>query len=277
MRMLLRLLFLCCFVLALPVQAQQSLEIIPLRHRSVEEVLPILRPLLEQGASLSGVNQQLFLRASARNREEIKRALATLDAPARRLLIRVTTELSEDMRRQGAGVSGSVGNEHARVTVGGGGSKYGNNPVTARVYDSHSAGSGASMQMVQTTDGERAFIQVGASVPVLLRQTAQAPNGAIVMSNTSEYRDISKGFYAEPRLSGDRVRVTISQQSDTPGRYGQAQIQRLSTTVSGRLGEWMQLGGMGQSTSSEGSGAFSVSTRELNSNRGIWLMVEELP
>jgi type II secretory pathway component GspD/PulD (secretin) len=264
-------------VLALPVQAQQSLEIIPLQHRSVEDVLPVLRPLLEQGASLSGVNQQLFLRASAKNREEIKRVLATLDAPARRLLIRVTTELSEDMRRQGAEVSGSVGNDHARVVVGEGNNKRSGNQVTARVYDSRSAGSGASTQMVQTMDGERAFIQVGTSVPIPLRQMVQAPNGAIVMSNTLEYRDIGKGFYAEPRVSGDRVRVTISQQSDTAGRYGAAQIQHLSTTVSGRLGEWIQLGGTGQSASSEGSGSFSISTRELQTNRGIWLMVEELP
>ncbi|GHT95645.1 hypothetical protein AGMMS49545_18970 [Betaproteobacteria bacterium] len=277
MKILLRLLLLCCCVLALPVQAQQSLEIIPLQHRSVEDVLPVLRPLLEQGASLSGVNQQLFLRASAKNREEIRRALAMLDAPARRLLIRVATELSEDMRRQGAGVSGSVGNDHARVTVGSGNDQRNGNQVTARVYDSRSAGSGASTQMVQTMDGERAFIQVGISVPVPLRQVVQTPGGTRITSNTLEYRDIGKGFYAEPRVSGDRVRVTISQQADTPGRYGSAQIQHLSTTVSGRLGEWMQLGGTGQSTSNEGNGAFSVSTSELNSNRGIWLMVEELP
>ncbi|MDR3055499.1 MAG: hypothetical protein LBU53_08880 [Zoogloeaceae bacterium] len=277
MRILLRLLVLCGCALVLPAQAQQSLEIIPLRHRSVEDVLPVLRPLLEQGATLTGVNQQLFLRASAKNREEIRRALATLDAPARRLLIRVTTELSEDMRRQGAQVSGSVGNDHARVTVGSDNDQRNGNPVAARVYDSRSAGSGASTQMVQTMDGERAFIQMGASIPVPLRQVTQAPGGALIVSNTLEYRDIGKGFYAEPRVSGDRVRVTISQQADTPGHYGSAQIQRLSTTVSGRLGEWMQLGGTGQSASHEGSGAFSISTRELQTNRGIWLMVEELP
>jgi hypothetical protein len=93
-----------------------------------------------------------------------------------------------------------------------------------------------------------------------------------------EYRDISRGFYAEPRVSGDRVMVEIYQHSDTPDRRsaGSARIQRLSTRISGRLGEWMQLGGVSQSASGEGSGAFSLSTRELQSNRGIWLMVEEV-
>ncbi|MDR1888568.1 MAG: hypothetical protein LBQ81_04200 [Zoogloeaceae bacterium] len=270
-------LLLCCCALTLPVQAQQNLEIIELQHRSLEEVLPVLRPLLERGATLSGIHQQLFLRASARNREEIRRVLATLDVPARRLLIRVTTELSEDMRRQGGQISGSLGNDRARVVVGNGARD--GNQVTARVYDSHSAGSGASTQMVRTEDGGRAFIQVGVSVPVPLRQIVQTPNGATIVSNTMEYRDIGKGFYAEPRVSGDRVRVNISQQSDTPGRYGvgNAQIQHLATSVSGRLGEWMQLGGTSYSSSGGGNGSFSISTDERRENRGIWLMVEELP
>jgi len=63
--------------------AQQALEIIPLRHRTVEQVLPALQPLLEPGATLSGSRGQLFLRASPSNADDIKRALAAIDRPAR--------------------------------------------------------------------------------------------------------------------------------------------------------------------------------------------------
>ena len=54
-------------VLAGAATAQYALEIIPLRHRTVEQVLPVLQPLVEPGATLSGTRGQLFVRASPAN------------------------------------------------------------------------------------------------------------------------------------------------------------------------------------------------------------------
>ena len=61
---------LLCLALLSPLlaRAQQEMEVIPLRHRTVEQVLPTLRPLLEPGGALSGMNDQLILRASRKNR-----------------------------------------------------------------------------------------------------------------------------------------------------------------------------------------------------------------
>lgn len=258
-----------------PLLAQQGLEVLPLQHRSVEEVLPVLRPLVEPGGSLSGMNNQLFLRASERNRAEIRKALAAMDVPARRLVIRVATDLSQTEQYRGGRVQGSLGNDRVRI---GNADTGGSNQVRAQVYDSRSASSGGGTQMVQTVDGGRAYIQVGTSLAVPMRQVVLGPGGAVV-SETVEYRDVGRGFYAEPRVRGDRVSVDISQQSDAPGRRGDAsiQVQRLSTTVSGRLGEWLQLGGTGQEASSRRQGTLSLSTSEVRESRGIWLMVEELP
>lgn len=258
-----------------PLLAQQGLEVLPLQYRSVEEVLPVLRPLVEPGGSLSGMNNQLFLRASERNRAEIRKALAAMDVPARRLVIRVATDLSQTEQYRGGRVQGSLGNDRVRI---GNADTGGSNQVRAQVYDSRSATAGGGTQMVQTVDGGRAYIQVGTSLAVPMRQVVLGPGGAVV-SETVEYRDVGRGFYAEPRVRGDRVSVDISQQSDAPGRRGDAsiQVQRLSTTVSGRLGEWLQLGGTGQEASSRRQGTLSLSTSEVRESRGIWLMVEELP
>jgi len=272
------LLFLtCCFVL--PVWAQQSLEIIELKYRPVDEVVPVLQPLLEPGATLSGMNNQLFLRASPRNRAEIKRALASIDMPARRLLIKVATDMSGSAREQGGQIRGGVESGRVRVETPEGGSRGGSG-VTARIYDSRSASSGNGTQMVQTVDGGRAFIQVGQSVAVPMRQVIRTPGGGRVVSDTVEYREIGRGFYVEPRLAGDRVTLEISQQSDTPDSRsgpGGARIQHLSSTVTGRLGEWIQLGGSSGSVERDGRGAWSLSTESVRNERGIWLMVEELP
>lgn len=258
-----------------PLLAQQGLEVLSLQHRSVEEVLPVLRPLVEPGGSLSGMNNQLFLRASERNRAEIRKALAAMDVPARRLVIRVATDLSQTEQYRGGRVQGSLGNDRVRI---GNADTGGSNQVRAQVYDSRSATAGGGTQMVQTVDGGRAYIQVGTSLAVPMRQVVLGPGG-VVVSEIVEYRDVGRGFYAEPRVRGDRVSVDISQQSDAPGRRGDAsiQVQRLSTTVSGRLGEWLQLGGTGQDASSRRQGTLSLSTSEVRESRGIWLMVEELP
>ena len=101
------------------------------------------------------------------------------------------------------------------------------------------------------------------------------PGGAVV-SESVVYRDIGQGFYAEPRLAGDRVTLEISQQADSPGGYGSVNTQRLATTVSGRLGEWIELGGSGRQAAGNERGTLSLSTSDVRESRSIWLMVEEV-
>ena len=254
----------CCNVAS----AQQELEVIPLKARTVDQVLPTLQPLVEPGGALSGMNNQLFLRASKRNRDDIKRALAAIDVPARKLVIRVSQARGVDDARQGGAVDGRVvvSNNKARVD--------GN----ARVWDTRSQRQESGSQMVQTIEGGRAFIQIGRSLPIPLRQVVVGPQGAVV-TDSVVYRDIGQGFYAEPRVNGQQVTLEISQQADTPAHLGpgSANVQRLTTTVSGRLGEWIELGGAGRQASGSERGSLSLSSSDLRDNRSIWLKVEEIP
>lgn len=259
---------------ALPARAQ-GLEIIELKQRSADQVLPALLPLVEPGGTLTGVNNQLFLRASPRNREEIKRALAALDKPQKSLVIRVAFDRQQVEASRGGQVGGQV------VL---GGTRRGE--VEARVWDSRSGRQENAAQMVRTLDGQRAFIQVGRSLPVPLRQVVLGPGGAVI-SESVVYRDLAQGFHATPHVQGERVRVEISQQADSlpsgqrPGWGAQppgvVESQRLSTTLAGRLGEWLELGGSGrQAQGREAGNGFSVGTRDLSDNRSLWLKVEEV-
>ena len=263
---MLRILLMLLALLSAPAWSQQELEIIPLRSQPVDRILPTLLPLVEPGGTLTGMNNQLFLRASRKNREEIKRALAAIDTPIRKLVIHVSQNRQADSGSRGAGAAG-------QVTLG----STSRVDATARVWDTKSVRSESGGQMVQTIEGGRAFIQVGRSLPVPLRQVVVGPGGAMV-SETVVYRDIGQGFYAEPHLAGDRVTLEISQQADSPGRYGygSADTQRLSTTVSGRLGEWIELGGTGRQAAASERGTLSLSSGEVRDSRSIWLMVEEI-
>ena len=272
-------------LLAGAAQAQQQLEIINLKSRTADQVLPQLRPFIEPGGALSGMNNQIFIRASDANRRQIKELLAALDRPPRRLLISVRQDADSTATARGGEVSGSVGSDRVRIEsrrtiVGGAGVtvRSGDDVLRGQVYDSRSAGSERVSQQVQVVEGGRAYINVGTSVPVPLRQVVLTPGGAIV-SDTVVYRDLGTGFTAEPQLSGDLVTLTISPTHDTPGSAGpgSANVQRLTTTVSARLGEWMQIGGSVQEESSDRDGALRYSTRRGGTGRSVQLRVEELP
>ena len=80
-----------------------------------------------------------------------------------------------------------------------------------------------------------------------------------------------------PRVNGERVTIDIAQQAESIDHRvaGGVQGQRLATTVSGRLGEWIELGGSGRQAAGRQGGGFSVGTGDVRDNRSIWLMVEE--
>lgn len=247
--------------------AQQELEIIALRSQTVDQVLPTLLPLVEPGGTLTGMNDQLFLRASARNREEIKRVLATVDRPSRRLTIRVSQQRQSEAATRGGEVSG-------RVVIG----DSSRSRVDARLWDSQVTGSESSGQMVQTIEGAPAFIRVGRSLPVPMRQAVIGPGGAVVTESVV-FQDLGRGFYATPRVVGDRVTLDISQQADSAARFGppgSVSTQRLTTTVTGRLGEWIELGGTSREVSGNQSVLIGRSSGSGQDTQSIWLRVEEI-
>lgn len=259
--------------------AQQEMEIIALRHRTLDQVLPTLQPLLEPGATLSGMNDQLILRASPRNRQQIRQALAAIDTPPRRLLIRVSQNREVEGRDEGVAVvakpSGGMqeSKESTRVEV-----RRGDARVSAQAWDSRRTRTSGSTQTVQVVDGGRALIEVGRSLPIPLRQVAIGPRG-LAVSEGIVYRDVGQGFYAAPRVVGERVTVDISPRFDSPGEsaYGTISTQRLTSTVSGRLGEWLELGGSSQQAVAAGSGQGHSGNSQSLDQRSIWLQVEELP
>ncbi len=241
-----RLILALCLILWLPALRAQSLEIITLHHTTAEQLLPQLRPLVEKGGSISGMNDRILVRASERNRADIRRAVTALDRPLRRLMITV--------RGEGQGGRDATG-----------GYTY-----------STRRGSDRGEQQVQTVDGGQAFVQVGSSLPLQLHQVVLSPLGAVV-SDTVVFQDLGSGFYAEPRLSGDGVTVRISPSRESAGALpGSVDSVRLSTTVSGRLGEWIPLGGSSAEAERDAQGGVTYSSRRAD-RRQFWLKVDELP
>jgi type II secretory pathway component GspD/PulD (secretin) len=257
-----------------PAQADE-VEVVPLRHRLPEQVIPDLRPMLEQGGALSGTQNAIVIRSSRKNIEDLKRVIAAIDTPSRRLMIYVRQSNSAVYDRSRASVSGSIGTDDANVSINNPGGRDG---VQGRILDTRGARDDTFDSQVQALEGYPAYIATGQTVPVPTGTTTRIVNGRLVQDSTVEFRDISSGVYVVPRVVGDRVMLEISPQRETPGAHGpgSANIQHLNTSASGRLGEWIELGGTMRSSGSQSSGVLSTRSAGSTSTRSVWVKVEEL-
>lgn len=270
--------------------AQETvLEVIPLRHRTAAELIPIIQPLLVRDGSVSGFQGQLIVRATPANLAEIKRILASLDTAPRQLIITVRQEADVDRSRSAAEVSGSVGGDHGRVTVPGspdprGGSvvlREGDDSVRLQVVEGSGSQGDRNTQSVRVMEGREAFVRVGESVPMRERQVQRSVVGGRVVEQvveTTQYRDAATGFYVLPRVSGDRVTLDISPQRETLSKqpHGAVKVQSMVTSVSGRLGEWMEIGGIGVDSSSQQSVLLGRATTASRSSGRVLVKVEEV-
>lgn len=279
--------FLCCALALLSFSARAELEVINLQHRSAEDVLPIVRPLLDKDGVASGMHNQLILRTSPHNLAEIKKLLESIDTAPRRLRITVMQNVDDETISRLTEVSGSVGlGRNARLDVPAGADNagltaeagQGANRVRGRIYSTRSLENDRKTQQVQVLEGNRALISVGQSVPVTQRQVVQSPWNTQVV-DTTQYRDVASGFYVLPRVNGDRVTLEISAQNDSlapnTGNPPTTRVQQVNTTVSGRLGEWMVLGDTSRQTADS---ATTLSTRNISNaheRRNTLLKVEE--
>lgn len=244
-----------------------DIEIITLRYRSAEQVIPVLQPLVEPGGALTGMQNQLVIRASPNNIADLRRVLASIDSRPRQLKISVRQGAEGAASDRAAAVSGTL-------SSGGGSSAQG------RIVNSQDASDSRVTQTLQVMEGNVAVIQVGTSQPVPNRVVTRTPSGGVVITDATAYRDVTTGFSVLPRVSGERVTLEINPQRDTvntnAGPVGTVSVQRASTVVSGRLGEWIELGGMSQTETRSGSAILSSSSASRSDNRSIWVKVEEL-
>ncbi len=268
---------------ALPAHAQQAvLEVIQLHYRNVDEVIPLLQPLMVPGGTLTGMNSKLIVRTTPANLAEIRQALAALDAAPRRLLISVRQDADVDTSVSGGQISGRVKiGDNAAVSVPGKptppGAAVTVDGVQGRVYNSQSAASGRVLQQVQVMEGGQALIRVGQSSPVYTEQVIDTATGRRVM-RTSGFQSADVGFYVIPRISGDHVTLEIATAADTlrSPATGAVNVQQVRTTVSGRLGEWIQIGGIDQSGTRHDREIVARSTDARRDNRTILLKVDEV-
>ncbi len=267
--------------------AQETvLEVITLKYRNADQIIPMLKPLLAPGGTISGMQNRVIVRTTPENLAELRKVLGMVDNAPRRLLISVRQDAAASGSLDEAEISGSIGNDRARATVPGTGSqqggtaqvKRGDDKVRGRVLRSQSASTDRDVQTVQVLEGNEAIINVGQSVAIPSGSVSVTPSGT-QPSRSIEYRDVGTGFRVRPRVNGDQVTLEISTRRDSLGdpNAGSFNVQSVDTVISGRLGQWLELGGIGQSSTQHDSGTGSRRSNIGTNDRRVSLKVEELP
>jgi hypothetical protein len=248
----------------------QSLTIIDLKHRRAEELIPVLQPLLEQGGALSGQDDKLFVRTSNANLAQLRAAVEQLDRQQRQMRVSVRRSTAQDIQREQASASGTLRagdgsisvNERPRSGAG----------ATVRAAERSLQTQSSSVSSVLVLEGNAAFISTGNSVPIV---TAVAVGGGRrpFVGGVIEHRDLQRGFMVMPRVHGDQVVLEISQQDERIAD-GAIQTQSLNTQVVGRLGSWIQLGGVSESSTRTDSGILSRNYSTGGNELAVWVKVE---
>ncbi|MFM2409134.1 MAG: hypothetical protein RL358_1876 [Pseudomonadota bacterium] len=264
--------------------AAYDLEIIALQHRSVEEVLPLIQSFLNQDEVAQGMNYQLMVRASPAHLAQVKQLIASLDTAPRRLKITVLQDIDRATVASLNEASGRValGNS-GRITLPNSGApadgvvhfNQGGNDIALRASRQEAQLKDHKSQQLQVIEGGRAFINVGQAVPVQQRQVFQTPWGAEVVEQT-QYQQVGSGFYVQPRVQGARVTLDISTENDAVESRHNVSVQHASSTVSGRLGEWIELGGVAQQQQNSGGSYTSRRSSQSDETRNIFIRVEEI-
>jgi type II secretory pathway component GspD/PulD (secretin) len=254
----------------------ESLEAIPLQYRLAEELLPILQPLLPAEAALTGTGDVLLLRADEATVQQVRAAIATLDRPPRQLLITVAQATTGS--DAGAGVRGSATIEAGDVRVGVNRPPAPQSGARVIVQAGREQVELHEVSSVRALEGREAYVALTMSRPFTSTSTVHHGPDHGTEVHTLGRQDAQTGFVATPRLHGEQVTLEISpsQQRFAPARRDSNVMTRsLVTTVTGRLGEWIELGGVTTTETDTAQGLIVWGARSELTRYSAWVKVEE--
>ncbi len=265
--------------------ADNDVRIIQLRNRPAQEIIPLIRPLLAPGDVIKGMDYRLIVRTSAKNMREIERLLQQLDVARRNLTITVKQAVVADNTRTTHALSGEkrIGRntriilpektapDDSGLVIGG------SRPDSLRYRTKRDATVTRSnrTQVLRVLDGRRAYIRVGQSIPHV-RQILTLTGHRAIIEQGMVLQNVTTGFDVLPRLRGNRVLLEITPRLSSleDSSIGLVNFQELTTTVTARLGEWINLGQIIGADNTVSRAILDSASVRSNERRTILIKVE---
>ncbi|WP_137009453.1 hypothetical protein [Aquitalea aquatilis] len=245
--------------------AAQALQLVELNWRAPSELQAALQPQLRPDERLSAMDNKLIIDASPEREARLAELARQLDVRPVSLRLEVSQSGSSVQSQSGVQLQGNI--SIGRTLPG----SAGNGVALSAQQDSHSRSS-QSLQSLTLLDGRSGFIQTANSRP--LPWLLLTPQGNIVRG--SSWQEAVSGFYALPHLQGERVLIelAVSQQAFAGNQLKGSQ---LSTTVAGRLGEWIEVGSIGRDEQGRSSLLIGTGRQLLSGQQSVRIRVQALP
>ena len=251
-----------------------SITTIQLQNRPAEEIIPIVKPILGAGEVITGSGYKLFLRASPQSLQQVRDVIDALDSAAKVLQVSVFQGSERDLKTRSVSGNLQIDNGNTSIGIGNDNNKsagnisYNSGNVSGDINASntHQHQSSNPVHQLRVSEGTEGFIHTGKQIPYFTGYSS------------TEYKDVTTGFYVLPRIHGDRVTLQISPFKNSLAKAGKGGIdtQSARTTISGRIGEWLPLGGVTEQSKRSQSSIGSNSSSKSSSQHSIWIKADLL-
>ncbi len=249
-------------------------EVLTVRNRPAAELVTTLVPLAGPEGAVTSLENRLIVRATPAALAQIRAVLEQLDVAPRTLWISVRQAISSASEARAGQLSGSVGGNAGSVQVSPGGATVTTSSSRTRVTGAFDASSrqssGQDIQRLQVLENRPAFIHVGRSVPV--PGAIAGPGSSVATAVT--WAEADNGFWVLPRLAGALVTLEIAVAHDALAAAAAVQERRVDSVVSGRLGEWLHVGGTANQESQREAALLAGGSRARTSDWNVDLKVE---
>jgi hypothetical protein len=234
--------------LVVPVQDDTAVEVIAVRNRPAADLVSVLESVVAPDGSVAAMENKLIVKAGPRAMQQVRELVASLDVAPRSLWITVRHASTDRSSSRSGAVAASVpaGGTTVEVSPDGASVKTTTTRSHTRVagaFDaSSSQGAGSDVQRLQCLEGRPAYIRVGRAEPVTQGYIVPGPGAPGVATGTA-YAEADIGFWVVPHLAGSTVSLDLATSRDAFEASGAIGVRRTSGSVSGRLGEWIPVGG----------------------------------
>lgn len=241
--------------------ADSVVDVIPLQNRPAEEILPLLRPLLESDEQVVDNGFSLIVKTSPQRQSALRELIGKLDIRLHNLLISVlqnsiktadelNAETAIELSPQGIVMQGFNGNT-------------GNLAGTR------------NLQQLRTLEGQAAHIEAGQSRAVDQAILYNNPYGYPTVGYATQMQQASTGFAVIPHLTGNNeVSLHIEPWSERFLRGGGIATSNVNTSLRVRLGEWVEIGGVNQQSRGSQQGYNGLNYQSRNNESHLLLKVD---
>jgi len=255
------------------------IETIPLSHRTAEDILSAIEPMLDEDGSLTAHGYNLIIKSTPANIKQIRTLIKDIDINPKQLRVSVSYLDQSHQNDTARSVAINTTNQNGQIELidpkqqDSGKLSVGNDKIksTRRIYQTQSKRTKNSVQVMTIVEGYWGSISMGQAIPITTR--SRNPDGTVTVS--VRYDRIMTGFRIKPHTNGDNVTLTIQQQRQSPNQDTTTfDSSEIKSVVSGKLGQWLFIGGTDHSENLNQSGlTYRTRVRSTNVNQ-LWVKVE---